>query len=301
MLGYFKDEAATRQAAPDGWFRTGDLGVMHPDGYVELRDRSKDVIISGGENIATVEVEQAIADHPAVLEVAVVAAPSERWGEVPVAYVTLHEGAAGDRGGDHRARAGRGWPGSRRPSPWCSASCPRPRPGRSRSRSCATSSRRPFSRTGHDRRTHRGRAHGLRPATRPRLGRLAVRGRRSSRSRTRASSPGQVDALITGYSTVASHLMPADLFAERFGIRPATAFGMSSGGATGLAMLVAGGALGRAGSRPARAGRGRGEPRERPVPRDLHAGLAQVGHAAYEVPLGGTVPAYYALLASRYL
>jgi fatty-acyl-CoA synthase len=93
MLGYFKDEAATRQAAPDGWFRTGDLGVVHPDGYVELRDRSKDVIISGGENIASVEVEQAIADHAAVLEVAVVAAPSERWGEVPVAYVTLHEGA----------------------------------------------------------------------------------------------------------------------------------------------------------------------------------------------------------------
>jgi fatty-acyl-CoA synthase len=93
MLGYFKDEPATRQAAPDGWFRTGDLGVVHADGYVELRDRSKDVIISGGENIASVEVEQAIADHAAVLEVAVVAAPSERWGEVPIAYVTLHEGA----------------------------------------------------------------------------------------------------------------------------------------------------------------------------------------------------------------
>jgi fatty-acyl-CoA synthase len=93
MLGYLKDEEATRQAAPDGWFRTGDLGVVHPDGYVELRDRSKDVIISGGENIASVEVEQAIAEHDAVLEVAVIAAPSERWGEVPVAYVTLHEGA----------------------------------------------------------------------------------------------------------------------------------------------------------------------------------------------------------------
>ncbi|MGY1661986.1 AMP-binding protein [Geodermatophilus sp. SYSU D00705] len=93
MLGYLKDEEATRKAVPDGWFRTGDLGVVHPDGYVELRDRSKDVIISGGENIASVEVEQAIAEHPAVLEVAVVAAPDERWGEVPVAYVTLHEHA----------------------------------------------------------------------------------------------------------------------------------------------------------------------------------------------------------------
>ncbi|MBB3082438.1 AMP-binding protein [Geodermatophilus sabuli] len=94
MLGYLKDEEATRRAVPDGWFRTGDLGVVHPDGYVELRDRSKDVIISGGENIASVEVEQAIAEHPAVLEVAVIAAPDERWGEVPVAHVTLHAGAS---------------------------------------------------------------------------------------------------------------------------------------------------------------------------------------------------------------
>ncbi|MGW4487128.1 AMP-binding protein [Amycolatopsis sp. NPDC004368] len=92
MLGYLDDPEATRAAVPDGWFRTGDLGVVHPDGYVELRDRSKDVIISGGENIASVEVEQAIAEHPAVLEVAVVAVPDERWGEVPAAYVTLREG-----------------------------------------------------------------------------------------------------------------------------------------------------------------------------------------------------------------
>ncbi|MDQ0381612.1 acyl--CoA ligase family protein [Amycolatopsis thermophila] len=94
MLGYYRDPEATRRAAPDGWFRTGDLGVMHPDGYVELRDRSKDVIISGGENIASVEVEQVIADHPAVLEVAVIAVPDERWGEVPAAYVTLRDGAS---------------------------------------------------------------------------------------------------------------------------------------------------------------------------------------------------------------
>jgi fatty-acyl-CoA synthase len=94
MLGYLDDPAATEAAAPDGWFRTGDLGVLHPDGYVELRDRSKDVIISGGENIASVEVEQAIMDHPAVLEAAVIAVPDERWGEVPAAYVTLQEGAS---------------------------------------------------------------------------------------------------------------------------------------------------------------------------------------------------------------
>jgi fatty-acyl-CoA synthase len=94
MLGYLKDPAATAAAAPDGWFRTGDLGVRHPDGYIELRDRLKDVIISGGENIASVEVEQVIADHPAVLEVAVVAVPDDHWGEVPAAYVTLKEGAS---------------------------------------------------------------------------------------------------------------------------------------------------------------------------------------------------------------
>ncbi|MFE9066524.1 acyl--CoA ligase family protein [Streptomyces violaceusniger] len=93
MLGYLDDPEATLAAVPDGWFRTGDIGILHTDGYVELRDRSKDVIISGGENIASVEVEQAIMDHPAVLEVAVIAVPDERWGEVPAAYVSLREGA----------------------------------------------------------------------------------------------------------------------------------------------------------------------------------------------------------------
>jgi len=94
MLGYYKDPEATAAAVPDGWFRTGDVGVRHPDGYIELRDRSKDVIISGGENISSVEVEQAVAEHPAVREVAVIAVPDDRWGEVPAAYVTLHDGAA---------------------------------------------------------------------------------------------------------------------------------------------------------------------------------------------------------------
>jgi fatty-acyl-CoA synthase len=87
MLGYYRDEEATAKACPDGWFRTGDIGVKHPDGYVELKDRSKDIIISGGENIASVEVERAICSHPAVLEAAVVAALDSKWGEVPVAFV----------------------------------------------------------------------------------------------------------------------------------------------------------------------------------------------------------------------
>jgi fatty-acyl-CoA synthase len=94
MTGYYRDEEATREAFKGGWFHSGDLGVVHPDGYVELRDRLKDVIISGGENIATIEVEQALAAHPAVSEVAVVAAPDERWGEIPIAFVTAAGGEA---------------------------------------------------------------------------------------------------------------------------------------------------------------------------------------------------------------
>src|SRR5207244_9414078 len=95
MLGYFKDPDAMAAAAPDGWYRSGDLGVLHPDGYIELRDRSKDVIISGGENITSIEVEQVIASHPDVLDVAVVGAPDDRWGAVPVAYVALRPEGTG--------------------------------------------------------------------------------------------------------------------------------------------------------------------------------------------------------------
>jgi fatty-acyl-CoA synthase len=87
VSGYFGADGPTARAAPGGWLRTGDLAVRHPDGYVEIRDRSKDVIISGGENIASVEVEQALMSHPAVMDAAVVAAPDDHWGEVPVAYV----------------------------------------------------------------------------------------------------------------------------------------------------------------------------------------------------------------------
>jgi fatty-acyl-CoA synthase len=96
MSGYYRDEAATRAACPDGWLRTGDLGVMHPDGYIELRDRTKDIIVSGGENISSVEIEQALTAHPDVVEAAVVAALDEKWGEIPVAFVTLRDGAVPD-------------------------------------------------------------------------------------------------------------------------------------------------------------------------------------------------------------
>lgn len=94
MLGYYRDPEATAAATADGYFRTGDLGVLHPDGYVELKDRSKDVIISGGENIASVEVERALESHPGVLEAAVIGIPDQKWGEVPIAYVTLRAGTA---------------------------------------------------------------------------------------------------------------------------------------------------------------------------------------------------------------
>ncbi len=92
MAGYFRDPDATAQAFRGGWFHSGDVAVMHPDGYIELRDRAKDIIISGGENISTIEVEQAIARHPDVLEVAVIAVPDEKWGEVPKAFVVPKDG-----------------------------------------------------------------------------------------------------------------------------------------------------------------------------------------------------------------
>ncbi len=93
MLGYYRDPEATASAFAGGWFHSGDLGVMHADGYIELRDRKKDIIISGGENISTIEVEHTIVKHPAVLECAVVAMPHEKWGEVPKAFVALKPGA----------------------------------------------------------------------------------------------------------------------------------------------------------------------------------------------------------------
>ncbi len=92
MKGYFDDEEATAEAFRDGWFHSGDLGVVHPDGYVQLLDRAKDVVISGGENISTVEIEQALLTHDAVLEAAVIGVPDEKWGERPKAFVVLRPG-----------------------------------------------------------------------------------------------------------------------------------------------------------------------------------------------------------------
>ncbi len=92
MKGYLKNPAATRAAFAGGWFHSGDLGVMHPDGYVEIKDRSKDIIISGGENISSLEVEEVLYRHPDIMEAAVVAEDDEKWGEVPHAFVTVRPG-----------------------------------------------------------------------------------------------------------------------------------------------------------------------------------------------------------------
>ncbi|MFD2422005.1 acyl--CoA ligase family protein [Amycolatopsis pigmentata] len=108
MSGYFSDPEATARAFRGGWFHSGDLGVMHPDGYIQLRDRAKDIIVSGGENISTIEVEAAIDSHPAVLEVAVVGVPDDKWGERPKAYVVLREPVEKDTLLDHvRSRIAR--------------------------------------------------------------------------------------------------------------------------------------------------------------------------------------------------
>jgi len=92
MMGYLKDPEATARAFSGGWFHSGDLGVLEADGYVRIKDRSKDIIISGGENISSVEIENTLYAHEAVAVVAAVAMPDEKWGEVPVAFVELREG-----------------------------------------------------------------------------------------------------------------------------------------------------------------------------------------------------------------
>jgi fatty-acyl-CoA synthase len=92
MKGYYKNKEETEKVFENGWFHSGDLAVMHPDGYIQVKDRSKDIIISGGENISSVEVENILSRHPAVSLAAVVARPDEKWGETPCAFVELNRG-----------------------------------------------------------------------------------------------------------------------------------------------------------------------------------------------------------------
>src|SRR5512140_3422341 len=98
MKGYLKNPTATEEAFRGGWYHTGDLAVMQDDGYVKIKDRSKDIIISGGENISSVEIEDVLYHHPAVLAAAVVATPDPKWGEVPCAYIELREGQSATGG-----------------------------------------------------------------------------------------------------------------------------------------------------------------------------------------------------------
>jgi fatty-acyl-CoA synthase len=114
MAGYYNDPEATQAAIRNGWFHSGDAAVMHPDGYVEIRDRIKDVIISGGENISSVEIEAALVAHPAVMEAGVVGMPHEKWGEAPYAFVVLKPGSSARFRSTFSAAIGRTWrPSSR--------------------------------------------------------------------------------------------------------------------------------------------------------------------------------------------
>ena len=140
MKGYFDDEEATAEAFRGGWFHSGDLGVMHPDGYVELRDRAKDIVISGGENISTVEIEQALLTHAAVLEAAVIGVPDEKWGERPKAFVVLKPGKEASRRSSSTTSSPTLPATRRRKLSPSSTSCQRPRRARSRSSSSGSAS-----------------------------------------------------------------------------------------------------------------------------------------------------------------
>ena len=139
MKGYLKNPRATEEAFRGGWYHTGDLAVVHADGYVKIKDRSKDIIISGGENISTIEVEDVLYSHPAILEAAVVARPDEKWGETPCAFVSLKPGAAPVTAEEIiawcRSAFGR-LQGARSRS--CSVRCPRLPPARFRRICCAS-------------------------------------------------------------------------------------------------------------------------------------------------------------------
>ena len=138
MKGYLDNEGATRAAFAGGWYHTGDLGVWHRDSYIEIKDRSKDIIISGGENISSLEVEECLYRHPHVMEAAVVARPDPNWGETPCAFVTLKPGATAFRSATSSSGAAPISRISRRRSASSSGHCRRRRPARSRSSCCAS-------------------------------------------------------------------------------------------------------------------------------------------------------------------
>ena len=137
MKGYLKNKQSTDAAFAGGWFHSGDLGVIHPDGYIQLKDRSKDIIISGGENISSIEVEDALYKHPAVAAVAVVAKPDDKWGETPCAFVELKPGASATAE-ELIAWCRRTSPPTNARATSCSPRYRKPRPARCRNSSCGT-------------------------------------------------------------------------------------------------------------------------------------------------------------------
>ena len=139
MKGYLKNPEATGEALRGGWFHSGDLGVVHPDGYMEVKDRSKDIIITGGENVSSLEIEETLYKHPKVMEAAVVAKPDDKWGEVPCAFVTpapAHEGAITAE--EIIAFCRDNMAHFKVPKAVVFGLCPRPRPARSRSTPCGS-------------------------------------------------------------------------------------------------------------------------------------------------------------------
>ena len=142
MKGYLKNPEATAEAFAGGWFHSGDLGVLYPDGYIQLKDRSKDIIISGGENISSIEVEDALYRHPAVAACAVVAKPDEKWGETPIAFIELKPGVPAPPWRRSSPTAARTSPPTRCRAMWCSRRCRRRARGRFRSTSCGSGRRR---------------------------------------------------------------------------------------------------------------------------------------------------------------
>ena len=136
MKGYLKNKSATQKAFAGGWFHSGDLGVIHADGYIQIKDRSKDIIISGGENISSIEVEDALYKHPAVQAAAVVAKPDDKWGETPCAFVELKPGSEATTDETSSPGAARTWRPTNVRATWCSRSCRRRRPEKCRSSSC---------------------------------------------------------------------------------------------------------------------------------------------------------------------
>ena len=153
MKGYLKNEAATEEAFAGGFYHSGDLAAWHGDGSVEVKDRSKDIIISGGENISSLEVEEVLYRHPQVMEAAVVARPDEKWGETPCAFVTLKPGSGPVTADDIIAFCRANMAHFKVPRTVVFGRCRRPRPAKSRSSCCATEPEK--SRSGAHSRNHR--------------------------------------------------------------------------------------------------------------------------------------------------